>query len=149
MNKFEAEKVVNAYGAAIARGTDGKLIRRAVWLPFSKAKIKQAYFIYIDAMIKDFGILPEKIGGPLVQTYSMMKLFVDEDEAKELLDIEKRFYSEKLDASKPEHKKLLNRYASYSQKMMDGELYDEIKEFISECLEKNKLNRSDTGSEIN
>lgn len=146
MNKYEAEKIINAYGGAVAKG----VVKRISWLPCSKAKIKQAYFIYIDAIINDYGNLPDDKGQPLVLCYSMLKMFVDDDEADRLDAIKARIDAKTLDWEKPEDKTIGSEYFSYSsgvkQKdgtyiggMMDGDLYNEINEFIGECLEKNKV----------
>ena len=55
MNKFEAEKVVKEYGKVIA---DNKApILKVSLLPHPKPVIKQAFFIYIEAIVKDYGTL--------------------------------------------------------------------------------------------
>jgi hypothetical protein len=136
MDKFEAEKVVQDYGGAIGRGTDGRVVRRASWLPYSKGKIKQAYYIYLEALINDTGSLPADIGNNLVTTYSLMNMFVDDEKADRLLKIERAFDAKKPDVSKPEEKLSFQEYADYCQKMMDGELFDEINNFIGECYKK-------------
>src|SRR3990167_2945996 len=91
MDKYEAEKIVNAYGAAIGKGTEqGTAVRLAQNLPCSKAKIKQAFFTYIDTIIKEFHTLETDIGNKLVTTYSLMNSFVKDEEAKELVKLGKK-----------------------------------------------------------
>lgn len=144
MNKYEAEKIVNAYGGAISKGA----IKRKKWLPCSKAKIKQAYFIYIDAIIQDFGALPQETGEQLVMCFSMLNMFVDDDKADHLDSIKTKIDAKSLSMDNAKDKKKWHEYVEYQSGverkdgtftggMMDGDLYDEINEFIGECYEKN------------
>jgi hypothetical protein len=50
MNPQEAEKIINLYGAALGGSRD--IVRRKSLLPCSVPKIKLAYYIYIEALIK-------------------------------------------------------------------------------------------------
>jgi len=45
MNPNEAQAIINQYGAALARGTNGGIARKLSWLPCSVGKIRFAYFI--------------------------------------------------------------------------------------------------------
>lgn len=133
MNKYQAEKIVNSYGAAIARGTDGGIVRRKSLLPCSKARIKQAYFVYIAAIIKEFGGLPKDMGENLVLTYSMLNGFIDDQKADEIIKIERLIKEKKLDSNDPKDKEKMDRYFSYAMRAIsDGELFDEINEYIGE-----------------
>jgi len=137
MTSQEAEKIVQEYAAAIAKGTDGNVVRRKTWLPYSKATIKQAYFENISAVISDLHRLPKDIGNKLVLTYSMMNTFVDDEQAEELIAIEKLMDNEELFKKTPQFKELSKKYFDYiSQTMHDGNLYDEINEYIGECYTK-------------
>ena len=140
MNKYQAEKIVNAYGGVIAKGTAGGIVRRKSLLPCSKARIKQAYFIYIEAIIKELGGLPEDMGEKMVLTYSMLNGFADDEEADEIIKIAKLIKDNKIDTKNPSDKKKFNKYSKYAMKSIrDGELFDEINEYIEECYKKNNL----------
>jgi len=133
MNKYEAEKIINNYGAAISKGTDGDIVRRISWLPCSKARIKQAYFVYIEALITEHGGLPEKIGTSLTITYSMLNSFLDEETADELIKIEKLIKEDILDENKPKDKEIIDKYINCALKQIrDDNLFDEINEFIAD-----------------
>lgn len=135
MNKYQAEKIVNSYGAAIARGTDGGIVRRKSLLSCSKAQIKQAYFVYITAIIKEFGGLPKEMGENLVICYSMLNAFIDDTEADKIIKIGKLIKEKKLNNSNSKDKEKIDRYFAYATKALrDGELFDEINEYIAEKL---------------
>lgn len=134
MNKYQAEKIVNSYIAAIAKRTDGGVLRKKSLLPCSKAQIKQAYFIYIAAIIKEFGSLPGDIGENLVLTYSKLNAFVDDKEADELNRSGRLIKDKKIDNKNPKNKEKINRYFNHAlRSIRDGELFDEINEYIDEC----------------
>lgn len=137
MTPQEAEKIVQDYGGAIAKGTDGKVVRRKSWLPYSKATIKQAYFAYIPAIILQLKTLPKDIGNNLVMTYSMMNTFIDEQLANELIGIENLMADTETFKQNPENKILSKKYFDYvTTTMHDENLYDEINEYIGECYKK-------------
>ena len=140
MDKFKAEKIINQYGAAIARGSEAGNLRKKSLLPCTKAKIKLAYFIYIDALIKEFGPLQEKIGENLVMTYSMLNAFIDDIEIEKQIIIYKEIKEKKLVNNKFEDKEKIDKYFAFSLKAMrDGELFDEINEYIGECYKKARI----------
>lgn len=134
MDKFRAEKIINQYGAVIAKASEAGNLRKKSLLPCAKAKIKLAYFIYIDALIKEFGQLQEKIGENLVMTYSMLNAFIDDNEFEKQSLIYKEIKEKKLDNKKVEDKEKINKYfCSALKAMRDEELFDEINEYIGEC----------------
>ena len=127
MSLKEAEKIINGYGAAIANRVG--MAGRKSDLPCSLGKIKQAYFVYLDALISE-GLLTQELGGNLVTCYSMMKIFVDDEEAEEINAIK----TEGMEKASWEKKK---QYVDFArERMRDGELFDEINEFIAECYKK-------------
>ena len=137
MSPLEAEKIVQEYGAAIARGTDGKVVRRKSFLPYSTATIKNAYFIYIPAIIAKLKGLPKEVGNNLVMTYSTMNAFIDDELADELIEIEKLMSDVEKFKQNPDYKTLSDKYFGYVTKAMhDGKLFDEINEYIGECYGK-------------
>jgi len=140
MTGEEAEKIVQDYGGAIAKGTDGNVVRRKIWLPYSKATIKQAYFEYISAIILELHGLPKDIGTKLVLTYSMLNTFIDDESADELIAIEKLMDNVELFKQNPQYKELSKKYFDYvTETMHDGQLYDEINEYIGECYNKHGI----------
>lgn len=78
MNKFEAEKIINKYGEAVAQGG---IARNASLLPCNKSIIKYAYFIYIEAGIKE-GIFTEEFLSSLWGSYCCLDHFIDEEQAE-------------------------------------------------------------------
>ena len=134
MNKFEAEKIVNAYGGVIAN-TKGPF-RKISELLHPKAIIKKGYLLYIEAIIKEFGALPKDMGEALVITYSMLDGFLDDKEVKSLNELGELIKDKKtVDISKER----LNEYCDKARKALrSGELFDEINEFIGACYLKYK-----------
>ena len=130
--------LVNAYGGALAKGTvQGTAIRLSRNLPSSKARIKQAYFTYIEAIISDMGKLRKDLGNHLVTTYANLNSFIDDEEANELIEISIGMKSGKYDNGRPEDKKKIGKYMTFAvSNPFNGELYDEINEFIGECYKK-------------
>lgn len=137
MNKYEAEKIVNGYGAAIGKGTEEGRVRRKSNLPCSKAQIKQAYFVYIGAIIEETKTLPKDLGEKLVVTYSMMNGFIDDEQADEMIEVIRLMKAKKLKDNNPSDKKKIDLLTAYSLTSIgDGELIDEINEYIGECYKK-------------
>lgn len=138
MDKFQAEKIVNNYGGAIADGEG--VFRKQSTLTCSKTKIRYAFYVYIDAIINDKGCLPEKIGQDLVAAYSMLDSFIPDKEADRLNKIYEMFKSKQLNPENSEDKKQITEYFSLvTNAMRNGNYFDEINEFIDECLkEKSK-----------
>jgi hypothetical protein len=138
MNKFEAEKIVKEYGGCIAMGA----VKRASWLPYSKAKIKQAYFDLIEAIFKDFGQLSEDMGNKLVLTYSMLNHFVPDNVADELDEVWEKMHDHKIENNNEADGELVKKWLVYAQTMRDGELHDEINDFIGDCQKLEKKGSS-------
>jgi len=135
MNKFEAEKIVNAYGGVIAN-TRGPF-RKISGLPHPKAIIKQAYFVYIEAIIKDCRTLPKGMGEALVATYSMLDGFLDDEEVKNLNELGGliREKSKSIDISEQR----INEYCDKTIRALNSpQLLDEINDFIGACYDKYK-----------
>src|SRR3989338_4112860 len=101
MTPREAEKIVNLYGGAFTNETN--IARKKSLLPCSVAKIKQAYFIYIEELIKH-NLLTKGVGTTLALTYSMLDAFVDDAEAEKIHEVNKKIISGELDCKIPENK---------------------------------------------
>ncbi len=136
MDAFEAEEIIRDYGGAVARGTDeGSVVRRAEWLPTPKARIRQAYFNLIPAIIGERGHMPQDIGQNLVNIYAMLNMFVDNETADRLTEAALRIKADELDLKSPEDKVLQDEYFNYRHRMQDPQLLEEIDSYIADCLE--------------
>jgi len=80
MNIAEAEKIVKAYGATLSKGGTA---RPKSSLPCSTGRIKYAYFVYIEALIRQ-GLLTDEVHGMLFTTYIGLGSFVEDEEAKKI-----------------------------------------------------------------
>lgn len=89
MSPKQAESIVNQYGAALARGTDGGIARKLSWLPCSVCKIRLAFFVYIKELIS-LGILTQKIGEELKGTYHALNQFIADAHAETINDIHQK-----------------------------------------------------------
>lgn len=135
MDKHEAEKIVNKYGGAIAQ--DKNPFKKKSTLPCSKAKIRQAFFIYIPAILDEIGQLSSNLGESLVATYSMLDSFVEDKKAEKLNQIPLLLKEHKLDFNKPEDKQQIDEYFSrVANALRNGEYFDEINDFIKECYKE-------------
>lgn len=135
MNKYQAEKIINEYGVAIAN--DKNAFKRRSTLPCSKAKIRYAFYVYIRAIIDDLGCLPNDIGQNLVATYSMLDSFVPDEDADRLNQIPKMIKNKQLNAEKPEDKKQIEEYFSLvTNALRNGSYFDEINNYIGECYKE-------------
>jgi len=135
---IESEKILNAYGGAIADGYEQGTALKKSSLPCSVAKIKQAYYNYIEGLIKKDGKLPKDFGFVLVNTYERLSAFIDDQEADEINKTEKLIKS--IDAIKVDTSRRQKYFDYVARKINDGDLFDEINEFISECHKKYKRN---------
>lgn len=135
---LEAEKILNTYGGILADGLEKGTALRKSSLPYSVAKIKQAYFTYIEGLIKKDGKLPKDFEYILVSTYERLNAFIDDQEADEINNIEKLIKS--IDAIKVDTSKIEKYFDYIAKKMNDGYLFDEINEFIAECYKQYKSN---------
>ena len=132
MTPDEALDIVGEYGGAIAKGG----IRRLSYLPCSKAKIKQAYFTYLPVLYEDEGGFYQEPVENLVECYGMLNQFVDDELAERLDTIKIKIDNKKLDYSKDSDKELAKEYFAYMQTMRNGDLIDEINEYIQEIQER-------------
>lgn len=79
MTPQEAEKVINEYGGALAKGTDG-VARRLSVLPCSIGRIKMAYFIYVEEVIRR-KLLDDEMVKNLLGSYQAIVQFITDEEA--------------------------------------------------------------------
>lgn len=86
MTPEAAEKLVNAYGGALAAGAEGTA-RPMSLLPASKAKIRLAFYVYIAELVKRIA-LTEDLGSSLVAAYSGIDTFIPVERAEKYNKIE-------------------------------------------------------------
>lgn len=135
MNKFQAEKIINQYGKAIANS--GSVFKKQSTLPCSKAKIRYAFYVYIAAIIDQMGYLPKDIRENLVATYCMLDAFIPDKEAERLNQIGEKIKNKQLKAENSEDKKQIDEYFSLAMNALrNGNYFDEIDEYIEECYQE-------------
>ena len=116
MTPLEAEKIINSYGGTIA--SEKVVARRKSSLPCSKARIKYAFFVYIEELIMRHN-LEQQLGIQLVNAYSLLSSFIDDTEVDEI------------NSSNGELK------VEFAQKtILNKGLREELENFIEECYEK-------------
>jgi len=80
MTPEEAEKIIRDFGAIIANIPKGYNVQDVFKLPYSPGRIRYAYFVYTEALIKE-GLFNDEIRNRLVITYaSIDTLFIEESE---------------------------------------------------------------------
>jgi len=132
MDKYQAEKIVKEYGGAIAN--DKNVFKKSSTLPCSKAKIRYAFYVLMDAVVKEQGHIQEDIGQNLVAIYCMLDSFVSDENADRLNKIPEMIKNKQLDREKPENKNQIDEYFSLvPNALRNGKYFDEINEYIKEC----------------
>lgn len=94
MTPLEAEEIINKYSKCI-KSLDGttEIVQPISDLPCSQGKLKFAYFIYGEELIKK-KLLPEKVGSYLIESYSWICQQFAED--PETINAEHRQYIERI-----------------------------------------------------
>lgn len=59
MTPKEAEKIINQYGAAFFKGPADSLRRPISSLPCSKARVKHAFFVFVESLIEQHALTQE------------------------------------------------------------------------------------------
>lgn len=126
MDKFEAEKIINLYGGAIAKGG---VARKISLLPINKSVIKYAFFVYLEAGISE-GIMNEEILQNLISTYICLDHFIDDDKASLLNEIMNRIRNKQIDLTIEENKQLKAVYDEFMNLYLSRNNLDEITDFI-------------------
>jgi len=135
MNKFQAEKIINAYGGVIA--SSEKPFKKQSTLPCSKAKIRYAFYVYIRAIIDQMGYLPKDIGESLVATYCMLDAFIVDDDAERLNQVPDKIKNKQLNPENPDDKKQIEEYFFLIQNALrNWSYFDEINEYIMEIYKE-------------
>jgi hypothetical protein len=144
MNKYEAEKIINKYGATIANTKN--VFKKQSTLPCSKARIRYAFYVYISAIIDELGYFPKDMGENLVATYTMLDSFVIDEEADRLNQLLKMIKNKQLNAENSEDKKKIEGCLSLATNALrNGNYFDEINEYIDECYKEKGLKTKKDG----
>lgn len=138
MNAEEARKIVEDYKACIAKGTEGEtILRRVSWLPYSKGKIKYAYFVLLEDIVRKEGRLGSDLRENLVETYGVLNNFIGDDLAEKYAKNYQDWQSKKLDVGKnKKDERLIKQYFAYTHMLRSGNLFDEINDYIKELIEQ-------------
>ena len=126
MKPEDAEKIINAYGGVIASINNGDYVQDVFALPYSPGRIRYAYFVYTEALIKD-GLFTNEIDNTLCTTYAMIDTrFVENpDELNKALKI----YAENEDA-----RELVNKYGGLAATLPSLEKMTEYNNFVADCF---------------
>ncbi len=127
MTGKEAEKIINAFGAALGKGVDG-IARSESLLPCSKIKIRQAFIVYIDELIK-IKHFKEKDYNDLVTAYSYISHFVDDQEAQLINDIFKK-------TTQGEIPEKLKVFMTENMSILPLSDMAEMNQYVKECNKK-------------
>jgi len=128
MTPLKAEKIVKQYGGAFVNS--GQYIaRKKSLLPCSKAKIKLAYFVYLDELIHS-DLLTEKLRGNLAALYGSMNSFINDDEVDRINKTNEKMKMVGRENMDPES---IKEYNNLIVRMVDVAAIDEINTYIAEC----------------
>lgn len=133
MNKFEAEKIVNDYGKAIASETTSA--RSLSLLNCDKSVIKYAFFTYIEAMISG-KIFTDEILDKLIVVYSYIDCFIEDDRASLINEIIKRVKNKQIDLYSEESKDLKTLFDQFMSIFTSNMAQYEITNFILSMKDK-------------
>ena len=126
MTLNEAENIVQKYGAALARGTDGGIARREAWLPRPKSDIIKAFKLVIGFLI-EYKSLTEKNYNELIVPLSALNSFVNDQMFNKINSVHKLIREGKIDSITQEDQ---NEFQEFVATMMGKETSEEVKLFI-------------------
>lgn len=136
MNINEANKIIDRYTDSLSKLKQGDIARKRSFLKDSPARIKQAYFVYIEWLVKSQeGFIDKKIGDLLVTTYSAINCFLDDADADRANELFKKFKTTK---DMKYWEQFQKEYGGMSSLMSNDKSFDEINEFIGEMQDKYK-----------
>lgn len=125
MKPEEAEKIVQNYGGAVASLKKGDAVLPLSALPNSKARIKYAFYVYIEELTR-LDAMEEDHTFALLQTYALLNTRFQK-EADKINDLHRQWKSSESARAK------LEEYGGYLVGLpSDDDMY-ELAEFIDEC----------------
>jgi hypothetical protein len=127
MTPFEAEQIVNKYGAALSKGKDGEIARPISLLPCSKSRIRYAYYVYLSELNKS--CINKNLLDKYLITYSALYSFISDEEA---VIVNKTLYKIINNQTLTEEEDEL--YIGFKNMMYSsGNDLDDINNFMKEC----------------
>lgn len=138
MDIKEAKKIIKTYEVCISKGTEGETILRKIsYLSYSKAKIKYAYFIFLEDVIEKEGHLSPNLRKKLTASYLLLDSFVDDSMADKYIKIYQNWQSKKSNPNKnKKDERLIKQYLAYTSTLKGESLFNEINDYIEELLSK-------------
>ncbi len=132
MTLEEAERIVKAYGAAIVdMGKEG-LAGRLSLLPCSKPRVRYAFYVYLEAAIRD-NLLTKEHGEQLAITFSMLNAFIPDGDARAFNAIWNDLA--KIEDRTSEHFKAQFRELGDTTRFLgEPSLLDEFDTFAADCM---------------
>jgi hypothetical protein len=130
MSPLEAEKIINAYGEALARDVGGGIARKLSWLPCSACRVRYAFYVYLEELILQEQ-LQQDASSQLQVTYLALNQFIADADADKINDI----FSQMRSGSRisKENELIYSKFRIHAFSV-DG-LF-EIISFINECHSK-------------
>ena len=132
MDAKEANIIIESYGKVLGKGTIGETsLRKASWLPYSKAKIKYAYFTLLESIFEKDGKVDNDFQKEITGDYSQLNSFVVDDVADKYVKIYQLWQTKKTAPSKKDEQ-LIKQYIAFTYRIKGEDLLDEINEYIDE-----------------
>jgi hypothetical protein len=128
MTPEEAEQIVRDYGGAVASLKPGDAVLPESALPYSKTRIKHAFYTYIEALV-EMGALEDDHASALVQTYALLNTRFRE--GAEHINVLYKHYAKNEDARKE-----LDKYGGITIGMPSIDDMEELRGYIEECMSK-------------
>lgn len=130
MTGEQAEKIINDFGGAVASLPEKQAVLPLSSLPYPKAVIRYAYFIYIEELVKS-SLLTDDYANALVQTYALIDSRFKED-SERINELHKQYVkSEKA-------REALKEYGGLTVGLPSVEAMQELLDFIEVCYQNAK-----------
>ena len=132
MTPQEAEKIVKAFCASV-EVNDGRLAMRASLLPCSKARIRYAYFVWLETLTKEH-LLTEEIRVAFTRTYPILDHVLEDKQAIEINAISEMSSQKEISRDNPEHKVHFDKLSDFILRSYTESSFIEILDYVDECL---------------
>ena len=132
LKPLEAEKIINSYGRSFY-GTEKMLAIPTSYLPYSKPRIRMAYYLYIASLIK-LGEWDKKAHETLGMAYAQLSRFIDDKEAHELNKVHSIAEKGPLKENTVKQKEQKEKYLYFiKNRFHDFEARRDLDIYIKEC----------------
>lgn len=125
MTPEEAEQIVRDYGGAVASLKEGDAVLSTSALPYSKPRIRYAFYMYIEELVK-INALDQSHVDALVQTYAMLNTRF-QDDADKINQLHKQY------AKDEKAREELAEYGGLTVGLPSIEEIQELSAYIEEC----------------